>query len=88
MTADETPLEMVHRHIVEGEGHIARQLMILEKLRSTRSASEISEAMLGEAEVLLDQFRETQSAHVAHLAQIREDQGAGLRDADGNLSLP
>lgn len=86
MTAGETPLAMVSRHMTEGEGHITRQLAIIDRLQKTQAPSEGSEALLVEAEAMLEQFRTTQSAHVAHLHQIRDDQDAGLRDHDGNLA--
>jgi hypothetical protein len=82
----ETPLQMVHRHLSEGERHIAQQLLLIERLRSQQSTLE-SQDLLAEAEALLDQFKSTQASHTAHLYQIREDQNAGLRDADGNLNL-
>lgn len=87
MSAGETPLEMVRRHVSEGEGQIAKQLLIIERLRTTPAPSAGSEALLVEAEALLGQFSSTQTAHVAHLLQIQADQDAGLHDADGNLAL-
>lgn len=87
MTADETPLAMVRRHVTEGEEHITRQLAIIDRLRKSQAPSDSSEALLVEADAMLDQFRTTQRAHVAHLHQIRDEQDAGLRDADGNLHL-
>ncbi|MFN3932750.1 MAG: hypothetical protein ACK4JY_13485 [Brevundimonas sp.] len=87
MATGETPLMMVRRHIAEGEDHIARQLAIIERLR-IQARSGGSESLLLEAEALLGQFEATQIAHVAQLRQIQEDQQAGLRDADGNLTIP
>lgn len=85
MTASETPLQMVRRHIAEGEAHIAKQVLVIETLRTLNSSAEGSGALLTAAEALLDQFRSTQTSHIDHLRMIQQDQGDGLRDEHGNL---
>jgi hypothetical protein len=78
---------MVSRHVIEGEGHITKQLLLIDQLRSSDAPSDEAEALLADADALLLQFMDTQTAHVAHLKQIRDDQSAGTRDSDGNLIL-
>jgi hypothetical protein len=87
MSPSETPLEMVSRHVSEGEAYIAQQVLLVERLRRSDTSAKERQDLLSEAEALLVEFRATQSAHITHLRQIRSEQEAGLRDADGNLKL-
>ena len=64
MRAGETELQMCVRHVAEQETRIARQQVLIERLRESRSA------LLGEALRLLaemHEFLETMRAHVARL---------------------
>ena len=79
MTARETPLEMVQRHVREGEDHIRRQRDLVEHLEATQSS------LTDEARALLTIFNSSQDAHKRHLAQIEEEMQSGGRDAHGNL---
>ena len=87
MAPSETPLEMVRRHVSEAEAHIARQVQIVERLRTSPGSAPEAAELLTQAEALLVQLRSAQAAHLAHLRQIQNEQDAGWRDADGNLHL-
>lgn len=63
----ETEIEMVQRHVREGEGHVAHQR---ELVNSLPPESELAET----ARMLLVEFEETQEMHCAHLARL---QGSG-----------
>ncbi|MBB2960949.1 hypothetical protein [Methylobacterium sp. R2-1] len=63
MSVDETDLEMVHRHVREGEEHLAKQRALIARLK-------LSELPTEEAEALLHTFEDLQGQHKAHLARI------------------
>lgn len=79
MKPGETLLEMVGRHVREGQGHIVRQRDLVRHLEET--ASPLAE----EARVLLTRFALSQDQHESHLAQITEEIRSARRDAGGNL---
>jgi hypothetical protein len=59
----ETPLEMVTRHIWEGEAAISRQRALVTRLSALGQSTVV-------AEELLVQFMATQMEHVAHLKRL------------------
>ena len=61
--ADETEIEMVRRHIVEAEEHLARQREIVDRLPPSGGITELARS-------LLVQYEETLSLHRAHLARL------------------
>lgn len=63
MSTDETELEMVQRHVREGEGHLAGQRACIARLKA-------SDLPTKQAEALLCTFQDLQRQHVAHLAHI------------------
>lgn len=63
MGAEETELEMVRRHVREGEEHLASQRAVIERLKASNLPPE-------EAEALLDTFEELQRQHEAHLVHV------------------
>lgn len=63
MRAEETELEMVRRHVREGERHLAGQRALIARLRASDLPTE-------EAEALLDTFEDLQRQHEAHLARV------------------
>ena len=71
MAEDETELEMVQRHVREGEAHVARQREIVVELRERGDPTEMALALLAEFEDLLHQ-------HKAHLIRI-EAKGSAPR---------
>ncbi|EJC75588.1 hypothetical protein Rleg10DRAFT_5778 [Rhizobium leguminosarum bv. trifolii WSM2012] len=74
----ETPVEMVARHILEGERHLAGQIALLERLRRKGLPTEV-------AEELLERFYLSQAQHEEHRRRISEECELGLRDKQGNL---
>lgn len=62
-SADETELEMVRRHISQGEGHLAGQRALIARIEASGLPTE-------EAEALLVTFEATQEQHGTHLARI------------------
>ena len=64
MRAEETELEMVQRHVREGEKHLVNQRALIDRLRA-------SELPTGEAEALLDTFEDMQGQHIAHLMRLQ-----------------
>lgn len=79
MTPSETPLEMVQRHVREGEDRIRRQRDLVQHLEATQSP------LTDEARTLLGTFNSSQDDHKRRLAQIEEEMQLGRRDVDGNL---
>jgi hypothetical protein len=61
---DESDLEMVRRHVREGEEHVARQREIVERLSSSGELAEI-------ARTLLADYEKTLALHRAHLARLQ-----------------
>jgi hypothetical protein len=66
MGATETDLEMVQRHVREGEAHLANQRALIARLKVLELPTE-------EAEALLDTFEDMQRQHKAHLSRIQRD---------------
>ena len=62
-TTEETELAMVQRHVREGEGHLANQLALIARLKTSHRPTE-------DAEALLDTFEDLQRQHKAHLVLI------------------
>ena len=63
MGADETELEMVRRHIREGERHLTGQRALIARLKDSNLPTK-------EAEALLGSFEDLQRQHEAHLARV------------------
>lgn len=63
MTAGETELEMAVRHVAEQENRIARQEVLIERLRKVGAPSDDALGLLAAMQDLL----ETMRAHVARL---------------------
>ena len=63
MAVGETELEMVQRHVREGERHVSRQLEIIADMTFRGQPT-------GLAEDLLSNFQFSLRAHKAHLEQI------------------
>lgn len=78
MAPTETPLEMVQRHVRQGEQTIADQLLLIGRLRRGGLPTE-------EAVVLLGQFRAMLDEHSAHLQRMLDEGDARPRDAGGTL---
>jgi hypothetical protein len=68
MGAEETELEMVQRHVRQGEGHLASQKAVIEHLKASHLPTE-------EAEALLATFEDLQRQHEAHFARIEGKRG-------------
>jgi hypothetical protein len=62
MTAAETELEMVRRHVREGAEHVANQRALIGRLRANGLPTE-------EAEALLTSFEDLQRQHGTHLTR-------------------
>lgn len=67
MSASETELRMVHRHVQEGAGHIAKQHALIARLRAGGFSTQ-------EAEARLATFEDSQRLHEDHLARIMSEQ--------------
>lgn len=78
MEIHETPIEMVSRHVFEGEKHLAAQTVLIERLRGRALPTE-------DAQALLDSFHIMQAHHEEHLRRLRQERTLGLRDEQGNL---
>ena len=63
MTTVETELEMVRRHVLEGERHVSRQLAIISSMKTRNERT-------GLAGDLLFSFYISLRAHKAHLEQL------------------
>ncbi|KPH05108.1 hypothetical protein CO657_36135 (plasmid) [Rhizobium acidisoli] len=74
----ETPVEMVWRHVVEGEKHLAAQMMLIERLRGKALPTEGAHA-------LLESFYVSQAQHEEHLRRLMREQTLSLRDEQRNL---
>jgi len=59
----ETELEMVRRHVREGEGHVKRQKKVVTELQERGAPTDIAISLLGA-------FRDVQRQHIAHLARL------------------
>ena len=73
----ETDLEMAHRHVRQGVGHINQQREIVAKLRATGQCTET-------ALQLLATFEATQQQHAAHLARLEGRPQADEAEGDGS----
>lgn len=60
----ETTLQMVERHIREGEAHVVRQMEIIEELRRDGHPTLAAES-------LLQVFLQTLASHKMHAEQLR-----------------
>ena len=60
----ETELEMVKRHVLEGERHLANQVELIDWLKERGYPTEI-------AERLLTNLEDMQRLHLEHLARLR-----------------
>lgn len=63
MRPGETELEMVQRHVADGERHIDTQCALIAKMERTGGNIEV-------AVTLLESFVETQSLHREHLERL------------------
>ncbi|RYB01311.1 hypothetical protein D3272_26820 [Lichenibacterium ramalinae] len=68
MSAEETELEMVQRHVRQGERTLANQRALIARLGTLGRPTE-------EAEILLASFEDAQRMHEDHLARIQGRQG-------------
>ncbi|MBS3649662.1 hypothetical protein KEU06_13700 [Pseudaminobacter sp. 19-2017] len=59
----ETEIEMVRRHVREGERHVAIQKSILDDLAAAGRPTDLAKKLLAE-------FEETLAQHRAHLARL------------------
>jgi hypothetical protein len=72
MTAGESELERVERHVREGEVHVARQREIVDRLAPSGEVA-------GIARTLLAEFEDTLDLHRARLARLRKaGRGGGI----------
>ena len=65
MSIDEAELEMIRRHIREGERHLANQRALIARLKSSHLPAAAAEA-------LPDTFEDIQCQHKAHLARLED----------------
>lgn len=65
MISGETEIEMVRRHVAEGERHVRLQHEIIDHLRALGAPTEV-------AEQLSVQFEELLVMHRGHLAKLEE----------------
>jgi len=79
MRPGETLLQMVHRHVDEGERHVREQTELVARLAAAQSGC------LDEARAVLAMFQSTQAAHERHRDQIEDEIRTGIRDAAGQL---
>ncbi|ANL38287.1 MULTISPECIES: hypothetical protein [Rhizobium] len=73
MDTDETPAEMVVRHVLEGEKHIANQTALIVRLHLLGLPTE-------DAQHLLQYFCQLQAQHEEHLHRTSDECELGLRD--------
>jgi hypothetical protein len=73
MDNGETELEMVRRHVREGQTHVERQRELLAQLRAKDEPSTM-------AETLLSQFETSQRQHEAHLARLESEHGTATEE--------
>lgn len=64
MPRSETELQMVARHVREGEAILERQRALIAKLNERRSTTD-------EAETLLDIYETSQALHLDHLKRLQ-----------------
>lgn len=69
MSADESELEMVRRHVREGAGHVANQRALVIRLKGYGLPT-------AEAEALLATFEDSQAQHEAHLSKVEAEAAA------------
>ena len=67
MISRETELEMVRRHIREGEGHLADQRAVIDRLTMTNHPTEAAEALLAT-------FESVQRQHEAHFKRVMAEE--------------
>jgi hypothetical protein len=70
MSAEESELEMVRRHVREGTGHVANQRALIIRLWEHCLPT-------AEAEALLANFEDLQGQHEAHLARAEAEASPG-----------
>lgn len=66
-STDETELEMVQRHVREGEGHLANQRALIARLKTSHLPTEVAEALLAN-------FEDLQQQHEVHLVRVEAKQ--------------
>ena len=64
MAKGETELQMVQRHVREGEAHVQRQREIITEMQERGAPTEM-------AVTLLEQFQDSLRQHRAHLVRIQ-----------------
>jgi hypothetical protein len=74
----ETPIEMVKRHVLEGEKHLGIQAILIERLLKKGLPTKLAQA-------LFEIFYVSQAEHVKHLRRILREREFGRRDEQGNL---
>lgn len=80
MRAAETIVDMVRRHVREGQRIVRDQRALVAQLRRDGHPTAVAEQLLAEFEHALE-------IHYADLRLIEEGQRRGLRHADGSLVL-
>ena len=70
MAKGETELQMVRRHVREGEAHVQRQREIVTEMWERGAPTEI-------AVTLLEAFQDTLRQHKAHLVRLEARDDAG-----------
>jgi hypothetical protein len=68
MALSESELEMVARHVAEGERHVSLQEQIVSHLGEIGASTDM-------AEELLVEFRSTLGRHRAHLLRLSDESG-------------
>lgn len=63
--SSEPPLAMAHRHVVEGEARVARQIALVARLRQQGHDTAVAEDLLDEFEASLADMREHRDRLVA-----------------------
>ena len=74
MAKGETELQMVQRHVREGEAHVQRQGEIVAEMRERGAPTDMAIS-------LLEQFQDILRLHKAHLAKLK------AREADSTYLL-
>lgn len=74
----ETEIEMVRRHVREGEEHVVRQREIVHRLPQSGEVAEIARALLVE-------FEKSLEAHRAHLARLLSANPDTTSDGGGSV---